>query len=194
MAVSFEPLDRSRWRDLETVMGGCANGRNCWCAYWYLSAAQYKAGWGPDNAAVLKGIVEAGRNPGLVGYVDGEPAAWVSVAPRTDFDRLNRSTNFAPVDDVPVWAINCFVVAKGYRRQGLMAQMADAAAQFAFARGAPGVEGYPVDPGPKTSAADLYLGSVRAFEAAGFREVRRPLPRRAIMRRMREQAHRAARQ
>lgn len=184
MALTVEPLDRTRWGDLETVMAGCSTGRHCWCAYWYVSAAQYKDGWGSRNAEVLRSIVDGGGEPGIVGYVDGAPAAWVSVAPRTAFDRLNRSRNFAPVDELPVWAVNCFVVARDFRRQGLMVPLIEAAAQFAFERGAPGLEGYPVEPGPKTASGDLYLGTVRAFAAAGFHEVRRPLPRRAIMGRL----------
>jgi hypothetical protein len=66
-----------------------------------------------------------------------------------------------------------------------MVPLIEAAAEFAFERGAPGVEGYPVEPGPKTAGGDLYLGTVRAFTAAGFQEVKRPLPRRAIMRKLR---------
>ncbi len=65
-----------------------------------------------------------------------------------------------------------------------MEKLARAAAEFAFSRGAPAVESYPVEPGPKTGAGDLYLGTISAFLRAGYVEVARPLPRRAIMRRM----------
>jgi hypothetical protein len=183
--VSFRPATPERWDDVVQVIGSCANGRNCWCAYWYLPNADYKARWGSANREVLEQLVKDGEEPGLLAYDNGQPAGWVSVAPRTKFDRLNRSKNFAPLDDVPVWAVNCFIVPSRFRRQGMLSKLAGGAADFAFAKGAPGVEGYPVDPGEKTSANDLYLGSVHAFEAAGYREVARPLPRRAIMRRMR---------
>jgi GNAT superfamily N-acetyltransferase len=109
----------------------------------------------------------------------------VSVAPRRNFDRLNRSTNFAPLDDRDVWAVNCFVVAKPFRRRGLTTRLAAAAASFAIERGAGGVEAYPIEPGPKTGSGDLYLGTPHAFAAAGYREVARPLPRRPVMRRIR---------
>lgn len=176
------PATSDRWPDVECVMQDCANGRKCWCAYWYLPNADFKAGWGAANKAPLYEKVKAGAEPGIVAYVDDAPAAWVSVAPRTNFDRLNRSKNFAPVDDLPVWAINCFVVAKGFRRKGLMDQLILAASDFAFAKGAPAVESYPVAPGPKTGSSDLYLGTEAAFLRAGFTEVARPLPRRPIMR------------
>jgi hypothetical protein len=65
-------------------------------------------------------------------------------------------------------------------------QLASAAAEFAISRGADGAEAYPMVPGLKTSAADLYVGTERAFLDAGYTEVARPLPRRPIMRRMKE--------
>lgn len=179
------PVTRERWGDLCSVMESCAYGRKCWCAYWYLPNADYKAGWGEANRVTLEGLVKAGAEPGLIAYVGGTPAAWVSVAPRDNFDRLRRSKNFAPLDGKDVWAVNCFVVAKPFRGQGLMQRLADAAAEFAIARGADGAEAYPIEPGPKTSANDLYLGTPSAFAAAGYQEAARPLPRRPIMRRMR---------
>lgn len=164
-------------------MAGCGGVANrCWCAYWYLSNADYHAGI--DNPATLERLVKDGTEPGILGYVDGEPAAWVSVAPRRNFDRLNRSKTFAPIDDLPVWAVNCFVVAKQFRRQGLMVPLAAAAADFAFSRGAPAAEAYPIEPGPRTTPTDLYLGTISAFAGVGYVEVTRPLPRRAIMRKV----------
>jgi len=178
------PVTPSRWPDLVEVMGSCSNGRKCWCAYWYLPNAEFKAGWGEANRGPLQRLVEDGKRPGLIAYVDARPAAWVGVAPRRSFDRLNRSKNFAPVDDAKVWAVTCFVVAPQFRRLGLMTALAAAAAEFALENGADAAEAYPLDPGPKTTGGDLYLGTPRAFAAAGYVEVARPLPRRPIMRRM----------
>jgi len=179
------PVTPERWPDLVAVMNGCSYGRKCWCAYWYLPNKDFKAGWGEKNRAVLETLVREGKEPGLIAYMDGVPAAWVSVAPRDNFDRLNRSRHFAPTDDLPVWAINCFVVAKRFQRQGLMRKLIEAAAAFAFAKGAPGVEGYPIAASGAWAASELYHGSIGAFADAGFSEAARPLPRRRIMRRMR---------
>ena len=179
------PATSERWGDLVAVMQSCSAGRNCWCAYWYLPNADYRAGWGDRNRQTLDRLVKHGEEPGLIAYADDEPAAWVGVAPRGNFDRLNRSKNFAPLDDRDVWAVNCFIVAPKFHRHGLMPKLARAAADFAIGNGAAGAEGYPIVPGPKTSAADLYLGTERAFIEAGYKEVARPLLRRPIMRRMR---------
>jgi hypothetical protein len=59
-----------------------------------------------------------------------------------------------------------------------------AAAAAAITHGADGAEAYPLVPGPKSTAADLYLGTERAFLAAGYTEVARSLPHRPVMRRM----------
>ena len=177
------PVTASRWDDLVAVMGSCSYGRNCWCAYWYLPNADYKAGWGEANRAPLEALVRAGKKPGLIAYVDARPAGWVGVAPRHNFDRLNRSKNFAALDEKNVWAVNCFVVAPEFRRQGLVTALASAAARFALDNGADAAEAYPLEPGPKTTASDLYVGTPRAFAEAGYVEVARPLPRRPIMRR-----------
>ena len=182
--LDIQPVTPDRWDDLVEVMSSFHNSRHCWCAYWYLSRAGYREGWGDGNRDALELIVKRGVEPGLLAYAGGTPAAWVSVAPRGNFDGLNRSRNFAALDDKDVWAVNCFVVSMGFRRQGLVTRLAGAAADFAIARGAAGAEAYPIVPGPKSSAADLYVGTERAFRDAGYLEVARPLPRRPIMRRM----------
>jgi hypothetical protein len=179
------PATPSRWSDLVAAMEGCSYGKSCWCAFWYLPRARYKANSAADNRAHLEGLVTGGKTPGLIGYVDGEVAGWVGVAPRRRFDRLNRSKNFAEVDDADAWAVNCFIVLKPYRRRGMVAQLAAAAAEYAFSKGAEVAEGYPIEPGEKTGSGDLYLGSIAAFAKAGYKEVARPLPRRAIMRKVR---------
>jgi GNAT superfamily N-acetyltransferase len=184
-ATSIVPVTPKRWDDLVEVMGSCSYGRKCWCAYWYLPHAEFKAGWGERNRETLERLVKDGAEPGLLAYVEGQPAGWVSVAPRGNFDRLNRSRNFAPLDDLEVWAVNCFVVAPLFRRQGLMTELAAGAAAFALDHGAEAAEAYPIDPGARSGSGDLYLGTPRAFAAAGYVEVARPLPRRPVMRRTR---------
>ena len=55
--------------------------------------------------------------------------------------------------------------------------------EYARQRGARLLEGYAVDTAAreKTAAADLFHGTVTMFEQAGFTEVARPKPDRAIM-------------
>src|SRR5690606_25274218 len=114
--LSYAPATPDRLDDLAAVMAESGAAKNCWCAYWYLGNAEYKARWGAANREPLTARVTAGEEPGLIAYADDRPVAWVSVAPRANFARLNRSRTFAPIDALPVWAVNCFVVAKTHRR------------------------------------------------------------------------------
>ncbi len=181
-AAIIKPATAERWGDVKNVFGDCSYGRKCWCAYWYLPNREFKAGWGDANRSTLENLVRDGREPGIVAYRDGVGAAWASVAPRTSFDKLNRSKPLAPVDDRPVYAINCFVVRKAYRRSGLMRQLIAGAASFARTKGAEILEAYPLDASRKLLNDELFVGTMAAFADCGFVEVARRLPTRPIMR------------
>ena len=104
---------------------------------------------------------------------------WVALGPRDDFPTLNRSKMLAPVDDTPVWSVNCFVTRVGYRRQGIGDVMLQAAVEYARHLGVDVLEGYPWD-APTTSAVNLYTGTLGMF--TGFEEVARRRPHRPIVR------------
>jgi GNAT superfamily N-acetyltransferase len=180
--IDIAPVTAANLADAEAVIGDCGTAGKCWCAYMFREAADARRDWGPANRAWFRGLVRAGPPPGLVARRDGAPAAWVCVAPRARLARLARSRSFRPLDATPVWSVTCFVTAKAHRRRGLMREMIAAAVARARAAGAPGVEAYPFDRAPRTGSGDLYPGTLRAFLDAGFTEVARPLPRRAIVR------------
>jgi GNAT superfamily N-acetyltransferase len=87
-------------------------------------------------------------------------------------------------NDPCVWAVTCFVVRTGFRRRGISRTLARAAVDFARERGARALEGYAMltEPGKDVPWGELFHGSRSIFEAAGFAEVGRPTPRRAVMR------------
>ena len=151
--------------------------------YWRLGNREFEAGKGEGNRAALKALVEAGETPGLLAYVAGEPAGWIAIAPREAYPRLARSRILKPVDDQPVWSITCFFVGRPFRRRGLTLQLLRAAVEFAAARDARIVEGYPVDTaGARTPDPFAYTGLASAFLKAGFVEVARRSEKRPIMR------------
>ncbi|MCG6859281.1 MAG: GNAT family N-acetyltransferase [Salaquimonas sp.] len=173
--VEVFPATPECWRDVVTVFEDGGHARKCWCAYWYLSNKDYRTGEGRANKVQLEKRVAANRQPGVIAYVDGEPVGWLLIVPRTDLDRLNRSKPLAAIDDKPVWAMNCFVVRKAFRRQGLMRELI---------RGGKVIEAYPADVGEGNKAGnyDLFLGTMAAFRDFGFEEAARRLPRRPILR------------
>jgi len=113
---------------------------------------------------------------GLLGYLDGQPVAWCSIAPSTTFRRLRDDVE----PDDRVWSITCFFVRREHRGQGLTKLLLDAAVRHAKQRGAKIVEGYPVD---ASSPSYRFMGFVPMFKAAGFKEVARAGTRRHVVRR-----------
>ena len=86
--------------------------RGCWCMY-YRKTGGSGVGSGDANRKALRALVDRGRVPGLIGYRDGRPIGWISLAPREQYAKLRRSPVMKPVDDRPVWSIVCFFVDAG---------------------------------------------------------------------------------
>jgi GNAT superfamily N-acetyltransferase len=171
--LEFHPVTPDRWEDFVSVFGQNGACSGCWCMYWRSPRKEWLTQTNDFNRSGIKSLVDTGREPGLLAYVDSVPAAWVSVGPRSDFPMLNTSRVLAPVDDQPVWSIVCFFIHRKYRRTGLMQPLIAAAVDYARSKGARIVEGYPTEPGKKVEAGSMYLGAVSAFKEAGFTEVAR---------------------
>lgn len=125
--------------------------------------------WHTTESTVVRDECSRAPGPGVLAYVDGEPAGWCSVAPRSTYRRLMNSRTIPFVDDLDPWSVVCFVVRAGFRRQGLMHHLLDGAVQHARDSGAEVVEGYPAD--ADTGRIDVisgYVGTTRLFEAHGF--------------------------
>jgi GNAT superfamily N-acetyltransferase len=192
MAVRIVPANEASWDDLEAVLGGagCHGGR-CYCQRFKLG----RNAWPGDDlerSHMLReqtdcGHPRSGTTSGLVAYVDGEPAGWCAVEPRSAYPYLGsvpwrkRSEDRT---DAGIWAVPCFVTRSGFRRRGVSYALASAAVSFARARGARALEGYPMIPerGKDIPWGELHVGHGSIFAAAGFAEVTRPTLRRAVMR------------
>jgi GNAT superfamily N-acetyltransferase len=87
--------------------------------------------------------------------------------------------------DTAVWAVTCFIVRRGYRGRGFTYSLVVAAVEHARSSGARAIEGYPMiaPPGKNVSWGEMHVGSVGAFEAAGFDIVSQPSKRRLVLRR-----------
>jgi GNAT superfamily N-acetyltransferase len=177
------PLTPEHFADFEAVLGPHGAYGGCWCMYWRLKRPEFNAQHGDGNRQAMKSLVESGCTPGLLGYLDGRPVGWVSVAPRVEFPVLNNSRILKAVDDQPVWSVNCFYVVRRSRRKGVSVALIKAAVRFAAEHGAQIIEGYPVDP-RKGDYPDAYIytGAMSAFLQAGFVEVSRRSETRPIMR------------
>ena len=90
------------------------------------------------------------------------------VAPRSELP-FARSRTIPHVDDLPVWSLWCVRVRPGFRGRGVSHALLEGAVRYARERGAPAVEGYPVDNGgARVDSTMAYVGTRAAFERAGF--------------------------
>lgn len=138
---------------------------------------------GTRNREQLCELVGAGTVPGLVGYLDDSPVSWISLGPRGDYARLERSPIMKPVDDEDVWSIVCTFVDKAHRGRGLQRRTLAAAIDYARDNGVRLLEAYPVDKPTRSHDDFMYFGTRALYERAGFREVVRRSPTRVVMRR-----------
>lgn len=172
----IHPVTPDRWGDLLAFFGPNGAYSNCWCTWWVLTSRDWKEAGDEGRRAVLEEMVAAGEVPGLLAYEDGAPVGWVAVGPRDRYARMmsTRSRAFRPLDDAPSWVINCFYVGKAHRGRGVATALLAAAVEHAFANGAVRIDGHPKDTSiRKLQNAELFVGSLEMFRAAGFTEVER---------------------
>jgi GNAT superfamily N-acetyltransferase len=169
--ITVVPATPEQWADVQTLLGGDGD-RGCWCQYWRQTSSDFsKLGPGGGRRA-LREQLDAGIAPGVIAYIDDEPAGWCGFGPRAEMGRLVRSRTIPLIDDLPVWSIFCFKVRVGYRRRGVATALLQGAIDYARAHGAPGLEAYPIDPaGQRLDVAFSYVGFTQMFEAAGFEQV-----------------------
>lgn len=194
VALTFHPVTPARWSDLAALFEARGGPKACWCMVWRATTAEAKDTSGTARRAALEGRVKGGVPVGILGYRDGVPVAWCSIAPRETYRPMGgvdgdggHAPNADPVQRgrengarvESVWSVVCFFIPKAMRGQGIMPRLLKAAVEHARLHGATVVEAYPVDP---DSPSYRFMGFVHTFEAAGFREVGRAGMRRHVMR------------
>ncbi len=189
MTVTTQPATSERWDDVVTVFGRRGDDPTwCWCRR-FLDAGGHE-GIDPANNrdALHREISSAQVPPGLIAYVDGTPAGWTRVVPRSTVPGVlaNRALRRVLTGDPGVWWVTCFAVDQRYRSIGVATALLDAAVAHARRHGATAVEGHPVDAdalkADRVSGSALFTGTMRSFVAAGFAEIGRTSPSRPVMR------------
>jgi GNAT superfamily N-acetyltransferase len=191
--LSIVPANEASWDDLTAIFGSTDAGL-CQCQRfkvrgWIWRDSTLEARTAMLRAQTACGNANATATSGLVAYVDGEPAGWAAVEPRTAYPKLRTSRipwsgRTEDKDDDGVWAVTCLIVRKGFRGRGLTSHLAHATIDFARRRGARALEAYPMitQPGKEITWGELHVGPRQAFEDAGFEEITHPTVRRVVMR------------
>jgi GNAT superfamily N-acetyltransferase len=171
--VDIVPLAPDLWPALADLFAAGGDPKWCWCQFWRKAGSNWTNTTADDNRASLEALVGGEPAPGLVAMRDRVAVGWVGLGPREAFGRLERSRTIPRVEGEEVWAINCFVVARKERGQGVADALLEAASDYAIARGARIVEGYPVETEGRMPSASAYTGTRGMFERAGFSEAAR---------------------
>ncbi len=180
MSLDIHPATADRWDDLVALFGPSGAFGGCWCMFPILGSKEFQANGNAGNKAAMAALVAGGPAPGLLAYDGSEPVGWVAVGPRERYGRVQRSWVTKPVDDVPVWSVVCFVIAKRRRGEGIAAALLDAAVSYARDQGAGAVEGYAKD--GLTADEFAWMGPMPLFARAGFTEIARRSATRPVMR------------
>lgn len=169
MAIQVRPAEV--FDDVAAVIGPSKPTSSvCFCLSYRIPSKEATALRGPDRAERVRRLMDEEGPIGVLAYDGDEPVGWAAVAPRarTHFATFRKIPH---VDDLPVWSIWCFRVRPGHRKTGIMHALLDGAVAFARERGAPAVEGYPVDNrGERVDLTMAYVGTHELFRQGGFTE------------------------
>ena len=171
---TVEDATTERWDDLLAVFGERGDPSRCWCQWFRHQRPGFYATTTDQRRADLQDQIAAEVPPGVLAYDDaGTPAGWCAVAPRADYPRLiSYPVAASTTDETGLWAVTCFVVRAGKRKQGFAEVLLEGAVDLARRHGARAVESYPLDTTVRTvSAAELFHGPLSVFQRLGFTEV-----------------------
>lgn len=177
--LTFRPVTRSTKADFEALFESPGGPSYCWCMYTRVGKEEAKTANKDVRARkpMMMERIERRIPVGLLAYDQGEPIAWVSIAPRETFPRLQGPAAEA---GETVWSLSCMYVKRQRRGEGIGHQLIDAAVKYARKRRADTVEAYAVHP---DSPSYRNMGFISAYQKAGFEPVDTLGTRRTVMRR-----------
>jgi GNAT superfamily N-acetyltransferase len=167
--IEVVPASAARFDDVATMLGPRnPDSSVCWCLSHRLDSRLNRELVGPARADYVRELCGREAAPGVLAYAAGDVVGWAAVAPRAELP-FARSRKIPHVDGLPVWSVWCIRVRPGHRGHGISLPLLDGAVAYAGARGAPAVEGYPVDNrGAVVDRTMAYVGTRLLFERAGF--------------------------
>jgi hypothetical protein len=86
--VAVNPATTDRFDDVVAVLG-CAPSSPCCCQYWRMSSGDYGRSSLDARRAALRARTRETPPPGMLAYVDDEPAGWCGIGVRQRMERLD---------------------------------------------------------------------------------------------------------
>jgi GNAT superfamily N-acetyltransferase len=167
MAIEVRPA--TSFDDVATMVGPKRPESNvCWCLSYRIPSKENLSLSGPARGERVRQLVREDPPPGVLAYDGDEVVGWAAIHPRAD-TTFATNRKIPRIDDLDVWSLWCVRVRPGHRGTGIAHHLIAGAVEFARDRGAPAVEGYPVDnDGTKVDLTMAYVGTRKLFERAGF--------------------------
>lgn len=181
--LNLEALTTKNWGVFEKLMGEKGGCGGCWCMSFRQSTAMQNENKFDGNKQLQKENVANKKHIGLIAFVEEEPIAWIALAPREDFVKIENARSLKRIDDKPVWSIPCFFIKKEFRRMGLSSKLIAGVIDYAKSKKIKTLEAYPAIPyDAKMPDAFLWIGVLSAFEKNGFKIVRQNGKSKAMVR------------
>lgn len=186
--MDIHPVNEERWNDLVQLFSSNGNTNYCWCMTWRISGSKFRKLDSISRKELLQTTVCRGKPIGVLGYIDGNPIGWCSVAPRESYPRLERSKTIRRIDDKRTWSVVCFFLKRSFRRGKHSLALLKGAVAYAKDQSAEVVEGYPVEPAIDKNGnlnydvSYRFMGYVSTYKKAGFKDVTPKDSSRVIMR------------
>ena len=142
---------------------------------------------GAPAKRAMKKLAAEGKARGIIACADGEPVAWSTFGPRTDFPRLQRVKAYQVDDAAGVWSVPCFYIKPAWRGKNLSSMVLERALLKAGKCGAKIMEVYPVTKtktGGELPAAFSWTGPEAIFLKQGFKETARKAAGRPLYRKV----------
>ena len=171
--LSYQPVTRANWTDLEQLFESRGGPSYCWCMAWRPAPKTLDRKDKDGKKALLQASTQNHIPIGILGYAGEEPVAWCSIAPRETYRKLGGDIKLQGV-----WSLVCMFVKRTHRGQGHIKPLIRAAIAHAKQAGAQYVEAYPVTP---DSPSYRFMGIVPTFEALGFQYQKDAGSRRKVM-------------
>jgi ribosomal protein S18 acetylase RimI-like enzyme len=173
MTIDIRPLTAETWDALAELFREGGDPRWCWCQFWRMRSKDFGELKVPQLRERLHAQARSDDPPGLVAFDRERAVGWVSLGPRSEFERIVRSKVIPTIDHRPVWSIVCFAVSSTARGRGVARALLAGAVAYARERGATGLEAYPVraQGGEALNPESAFTGTLQMFERAGFRVV-----------------------
>jgi len=141
----------------------------CYCHFYHFNGTgkQFQKTTAEQNRNASKQLILANKMHGYIAYNDdGQPIGWCNANVKENFSKSMLSKKILKASGGNIVSIVCFIIAPGYRRQGIARKLLQTACSDTSSKNYDNLEAYPRK-GDLTDAMH-YHGPLSLYESEGF--------------------------